>query len=183
MRTRHGISRCAGWWWWSAQAGAELRRPKSRGGRGGGVLPVGLRIDFLGGTATKNPLRLQAVTPGRLHDFSWHLLPAISGGRSEVQTAYQLQASASSGFGDAPLLCDTGRVASNRTGCIRQCNVSAAPRGGPVFWRVRAAGRDGVLSPWVAGPTVLHGPALAGLFVAAPNTTVRGTNAPVRLRT
>ena len=161
--------------------------PASAGGGDGGssVLPAGLRINFLGGHGNQvvPALRLQAVSFGRLPDFSWHLIPAIRGSRDEVQTAYQIQASASPGFGVNSLLCDTGRVASNQTGCVRQCNVSSATRGSPVYWRVRAAGRNGALSPWVAGPTIIHGPELAGLFVAAPNTTVPGTNAPVRLRT
>ena len=150
------------------------------GGRdGGSVLPAGLRINFLGGKPTLR--RLQVVSIGRLPDFSWHLTPTIPGSRDEVQTAYQLQASTSPGFGVSSLLCDTGRVASNQTGSVRQ-NVSTSA-GSPVYWRVRAAGRNGALSPWVAGPTVIYGPELAGHFVAAPNTTVPGTNAPVRLRT
>ena len=148
-----------------------------------GVRPAELRVNFLANsTASTNARRLQTVEADRVPDFSWQL--EALGGRGELQVAYHLQVSVDSAFGS--LLCDTGRVASNQSLCVQPCNVSAANVGSPIFWRVRAAGKAGVLSAWVDGPTVLRGPTTAefvGHFVAAPRSISNSTASPVRLRT
>ncbi len=155
--------------------------PAAGGGTGGGVRPTALRVNFLANsTRTTNALRLQAVESGS-PDFSWQLEAA---GRGEMQTAFQLQVSSGPTFAP-PLLCDTGRVASNQTLCLRLCNISTVKPGLPIYWRVRAAGTAETLSDWVDGPTVLRGLGVAdftGTFVAALRTTTNSTTAPVRLR-
>ena len=73
-------------------------------------------------------------------------------------------------------------MASNRTLYQQVCNISAAPSGAPIFWRVRTAGNAGVVSPWSDGPTALAAITVRGSFAAAPNTIAPSTSSPVRLR-
>lgn len=154
---------------------------------GGVVLPSALRVNYLAPPdAARFPARLLAVdgaADAGAPDLSWQVVAAASE-RGAAQTAFSVQVALDAAF--AAVICDSGRVESNATLCVRACDEAGWARATPgaaLYWRVAIAGSaGGALSAPVQGPSFVRGPAavdFAARFVAPPRAAGFG---PFRLR-